>query len=118
MFESFRYDAHAAELLMKPPGRNLKPFHVHIATLFIMLFTLLGGSLLAIQFQQGMQQGLEHARQSFVQYREQLSLTLQLNEQPARMSLSFAKSIPIVVAFMVVASLISGNVHSPLWHFR
>ena len=24
--------------------------------------------------------------------------------------------MPIVVAFMVVASLISGNLHSPLWH--
>ncbi|MFM4878634.1 hypothetical protein, partial [Aeromonas caviae] len=28
----------------------------------------------------------------------------------------FARSMPIVVAFMVVASLISGNLHSPLWH--
>lgn len=24
--------------------------------------------------------------------------------------------MPIVVAFMVVTSLISGNLHSPLWH--
>ncbi len=89
---SFRYDAHVMGPLMKSSGRNLKPFHVHIATLFIMLFTLLGGALLAIQFQQGMQQGLEHARQSFAQYREQLSLTLKLNEQPARMSLNLLRS--------------------------
>lgn len=72
--------------------RRLKPFHVHIATLFIMLFTLLGGALMAIQFKQSMRQGAEYARQSFVQYREQLNLALQLNEQPARMSLNLLRS--------------------------
>lgn len=72
------------------PGR--KPFYVHIATLFILLFTLLGSALIALQFQQGARQGLEHERQNFLQYREQLSLALQLNERPARMSLSLLRS--------------------------
>ena len=36
------------------PGR--KPFYVHIATLFILLFTLLGSALIALQFQQGARQ--------------------------------------------------------------
>ena len=72
------------------PGR--KPFYVHIATLFILLFTLLGSALIALQFQQAAQQGLEHERQNFLQYREQLALALQLNERPARMSLSLLRS--------------------------
>lgn len=71
---------------------NCRPFYVHIATLFILLFTLLGGILILLQYQQGMQQGLEHERQSFLQYREQLALTLKLNERPARMSLSLLRS--------------------------
>ncbi|MGY3920290.1 HD domain-containing phosphohydrolase [Aeromonas eucrenophila] len=69
-----------------------RPFYVHIATLFILLFTLLGGALILLQYQQGMQQGLEHERQSFLQYREQLALALKLNERPARMSLSLLRS--------------------------
>ena len=77
---------------MTSDRRRLKPFHVHIATLFIMLFTLLGCALLAMQFKQSMQQGVEHARQSFLQYREQLTLALQLNEQPARMSLNLLQN--------------------------
>lgn len=72
------------------PGR--KPFYVHIATLFILLFTLLGSALIALQFQQGARQGLEHERQNFLQYRQQLALALQLNERPARMSLSLLRS--------------------------
>jgi hypothetical protein len=77
---------------MTSAKRSLKPFHVHIATFFIMLFTLLGIALLSIQFKQNMRQGVEHARQSFVQSREQLSLALQLNEQPARMSLNLLRN--------------------------
>ncbi len=72
------------------PGR--KPFYVHIATLFILLFTFLGGALITLQFQQDTQQGLEHERQNFLQYREQLALALQLNERPARMSLSLLRT--------------------------
>ncbi|WP_434665919.1 HD domain-containing phosphohydrolase [Aeromonas sp. NJAU223] len=71
---------------------NCRPFYVHIATLFILLFSLLGGLLIVLQYQQGMQQGQEHERQSFLQYREQLALTLKLNERPARMSLSLLRS--------------------------
>ena len=69
-----------------------KPFYVHIATLFILLFSVLGGALIMLQFQQGMQQGLEHERQNFQQYREQLSLAIKLNQRPARMSLSLLRS--------------------------
>jgi HD-GYP domain-containing protein (c-di-GMP phosphodiesterase class II) len=69
-----------------------RPFYVHIATLFILLFTLLGGALILLQYQQSMQQGLEHERQSFQQYRDQLALALKLNERPARMSLSLLRS--------------------------
>ncbi|MEG0008841.1 MAG: HD domain-containing phosphohydrolase [Aeromonas sp.] len=69
-----------------------RPFYVHIATLFILLFTLLGGALILLQYQQSMQQGLEHERQSFQQYRDQLALALNLNERPARMSLSLLRS--------------------------
>lgn len=69
-----------------------KPFYVHIATLFILLFTFLGGALITLQFQQDTQQGLEHERQNFLQYREQLALALQLNERPARMSLSLLRT--------------------------
>lgn len=71
-----------------PHPRRLTPFHVHIATLFILLFTVLGGALIALQFQQGLRQGAEHAEQRFLHYREQLSLALALNEEPARLSLS------------------------------
>ncbi|MGY3944045.1 HD domain-containing phosphohydrolase [Aeromonas tecta] len=71
---------------------NRRPFYVHIATLFILLFTLLGGALILLQYQQSMQQGLEHERQSFQQYRDQLALALKLNERPARMSLSLLRS--------------------------
>ncbi|WP_042010476.1 HD domain-containing phosphohydrolase [Aeromonas fluvialis] len=67
---------------------NRKPFYVHIATLFILLFSVLGGVLIMLQFHQGMQQGLEHERQRFLQYREQLALAFKLHQQPARMSLS------------------------------
>ena len=56
-----------------------KPFYVHIATLFILLFSVLGGALILLQFQQGMQQGLAHERQSFQHYREQLALAITLN---------------------------------------
>lgn len=77
---------------MTTASRGRRPFYVHIATLFILLFTLLGGALILLQYQQGMQQGLEHERQSFLQYREQLALALKLNEQPARMSLSLLRS--------------------------
>ncbi len=69
-----------------------RPFYVHIATLFILLFSLLGGALIVLQFQQGMQQGLEHERQSFQQYREQLALAIKLNQRPARMSLNLLRS--------------------------
>ncbi|WP_429155043.1 HD domain-containing phosphohydrolase [Aeromonas media] len=69
-----------------------KPFYVHIATLFILLFSVLGGALIMLQFQQGMQQGLAHERQSFQQYREQLALAIKLNQRPARMSLSLLRS--------------------------
>ena len=78
------------------PGR--KPFYVHIATLFILLFTLLGSALIALQFQQGARQGLEHERQNFLQYRQQLALALQLNERPARMSLSLLRSGQLAAA--------------------
>ncbi|MGL5814150.1 MAG: HD domain-containing phosphohydrolase [Aeromonas sp.] len=71
---------------------NCRPFYVHIATLFILLFTVLGGALILLQYRQAMQQGLEHERQSFLQYREQLALALKLNERPARMSLSLLRS--------------------------
>ena len=60
--------------------------YVHIATLSSCSF-LAGGALIVLQFQQGMQQGLEHERQSFQQYREQLALAIKLNQRPARMSL-------------------------------
>lgn len=70
------------------PPRRLTPLHVHIATLFILLFTVLGIALIALQFQQGLRQGAEHAEQRFLHYREQLSLALALNEEPARLSLS------------------------------
>lgn len=69
-----------------------RPFYVHIATLFILLFTLLGGVLIMLQYQQGMRQGLEYERQSFLQYRERLALALKLNERPARMSLSLLRT--------------------------
>lgn len=69
-----------------------RPFYVYIATLFILLFSLLGGALIVLQFQQGMQQGLEHERQSFQQYREQLALAIKLNQRPARMSLNLLRS--------------------------
>ncbi|MCO4204251.1 HD domain-containing phosphohydrolase [Aeromonas taiwanensis] len=69
-----------------------KPFYVHIATLFILLFSVLGGALILLQFQQGMQQGLAHERQSFQHYREQLALAITLNQRPARMSLSLLRS--------------------------
>ena len=69
-----------------------KPFYVHIATLFILLFSLLGGALIVLQFQQGMRQGLEHERQSFQHYREQLALAFKLNQRPAHMSLSLLRS--------------------------
>ena len=66
--------------------------YVHIATLFILLFSPAGGALIVLQFQQGMQQGLEHERQSFQQYREQLALAIKLNQRPARMSLNLLRS--------------------------
>ncbi|HHQ4778314.1 TPA: HD domain-containing phosphohydrolase [Aeromonas veronii] len=69
-----------------------KPFYVHIATLFTLLFSVLGMLLILLQFQQGSRQMLEHERHNFKQYREQLALALQLNEQPARMSLSLLAS--------------------------
>lgn len=69
-----------------------KPFYVHIATLFTLLFSTLGILLIFLQFQQGSQQVLDHERHNFKQFREQLALALQLNEQPARMSLSLLAS--------------------------
>ena len=77
---------------MTKASLSRRPFYVHIATLFILLFSVLGGALILLQFQQGMQQGLEHERQSFLQYREQLALALKLNQRPARMSLSLLRS--------------------------
>ncbi|MFM4964952.1 HD domain-containing phosphohydrolase [Aeromonas bivalvium] len=73
---------------MRLTGARRRPFYVHIATLFIGLFGLLGALLILQQFDQHRALGMAYEYRSFQQYRDQLALALRLNERPARTSLS------------------------------
>lgn len=90
---------------MRLNGSQRRPFYVHIATLFICLFTLLGALLIAQHFQQSRAQGMAHEYHNFQQYREQLALALTLNERPARTTLKLLRAGQLMQAGDLAARL-------------
>ncbi|EOD54825.1 HD domain-containing phosphohydrolase [Aeromonas molluscorum] len=90
---------------MRLNGSQRRPFYVHIATLFICLFTLLGTLLIAQHFQQSRAQGMAHEYHNFQQYREQLALALTLNERPARTTLKLLRAGQLMQADDLTARL-------------
>ncbi|MFR9720947.1 HD domain-containing phosphohydrolase [Aeromonas diversa] len=69
-----------------------RPFYLHIASLFFGLFAVIGGLLLFQQYRQTRDLAVEHQRESFSLYRQQLNLALQQNLVPARTSLSLLQA--------------------------
>jgi hypothetical protein len=62
------------------------PLYVHIATLFLILFLLLGFALVSQGYQQALASNVKHERQSFVQQGATVEHSLQLIIRPVSAS--------------------------------